>query len=362
MSQRQPIRAARGLRDLLPAALPTWREVGTEARAVATRYGYQEIETPLIEPEALVERGVGGDTDVVRKEIYRLQPHAERGGVPLVLRPEATAGIVRAYFEGGLNQRPQPVRLWTQGAMFRHDRPQAGRYRQFWQFDVEVIGDAGPAFDAEVIELVWDWYRALGLRGLSLEMNTIGDSRCRPAYLERLREYFRPLAPALGPDDRRRLDENPLRLLDSKDETLTRLRDGAPRLSDALCGECAAHWSAVRALLAAAAIPYRVNPHLVRGLDYYTRTVWATHRRPRSASPGASTGSCSCSTSSAAVPAPPRRRACCCCRTARGWSRRRRRWPGRPAESSRSRPTSPTAVCVPRCGPRTGAAPAGSGS
>ncbi|MFZ0217116.1 MAG: histidine--tRNA ligase [Candidatus Dormiibacterota bacterium] len=274
MPQRQPIRAARGVRDLLPDALPTWREVGDKARAAATRFGYQEIETPLMEPEALVERGVGGDTDVVRKEIYRLQPHAESGSAPLVLRPEATAGIVRAYFDGGLNQGPQPVRLWTTGAMFRHDRPQAGRYRQFTQFDVEVIGDAGAAFDAEVVELTWEWYRSLGLDGLSLELNSIGDGACRPAYLEQLRAYFRPHAGALGEDDRRRLEENPLRLLDSKDEALVRLRDGAPRIVDALCVDCAAHWATVRALLDAADIPYRLNPHLVRGLDYYTRTVW----------------------------------------------------------------------------------------
>lgn len=227
-----------------------------------------------MEPEVLVERGVGGDTDVVRKEIYRIQPMAEGGSTPLVLRPEATAGIVRAYFEGNLNQGPQPVRLWTAGSMFRHDRPQAGRYRQFQQFDVEVIGDPGGAFDAEVIELTGDWYRVLGLEGLSLEVNSIGDARCRPAYLERLRAYFAPYRERLGPDDQRRLETNPLRLLDSKEPELVELREGAPRIADSLCDECAAHWGDVRALLDAAGIEYRLNPYLVRGLDYYTRTVW----------------------------------------------------------------------------------------
>ncbi|MBO0702475.1 MAG: histidine--tRNA ligase, partial [Candidatus Dormibacteraeota bacterium] len=274
MPRTQPIRAARGVRDLLPDALPTWREVLHAARDQAARFGYQEIEVPVVEQEALVERGVGGDTDVVRKEIYRIQPMGEGGGSTLVLRPEATAGIVRAYFEGGLNQGPQPVRLWTAGAMFRHDRPQAGRYRQFQQFDVEVIGDPGAAFDAEVVELVWAWYRRLGLEGLSLELNSIGDPVCRPGYLDRLRAYFTPYRDRLGPDDQRRLGTNPLRLLDSKEPELVELRKGAPRITDALCDECAAHWAEVRALLDGAGIPYRLNPYLVRGLDYYTRTVW----------------------------------------------------------------------------------------
>lgn len=244
------------------------------ARREAERFGYREIEVPVVEQEALVERGVGGDTDVVRKEIYRIQPMGEGGGAPLVLRPEATAGIVRAYFEGNLNQGPQPVRLWTAGPMFRHDRPQAGRYRQFQQFDVEVIGDGGAAFDAEVIELTWNWYRDLGIQGLSLELNSIGDARCRPAYLDRLRDYFAPYRDRLGPDDQRRLETNPLRLLDSKEPALVELREGAPLITDSLCQDCAAHWAELRSLVGAAGIPYRLNPHLVRGLDYYTRTVW----------------------------------------------------------------------------------------
>ena len=274
MPRSQPIRAARGVRDLLPDALPTWREVLHAARCQAERFGYQEIEVPVVEPEALVERGVGGDTDVVRKEIYRIQPMVEGGGTPLVLRPEATAGIVRAYFEGNLNQGPQPVRLWTAGSMFRHDRPQAGRYRQFQQFDVEAIGDPGAAFDAEVVELTWGWYRDLGVEGLTLDLNSIGDARCRPAYLERLRDYFVAYRDRLGADDQRRLETNPLRLLDSKEPALVELREGAPRITDFLCDECAAHWDEVRSLLDAAGIGYRLNPYLVRGLDYYTRTVW----------------------------------------------------------------------------------------
>ena len=268
------MRAARGVRDILPAARPSWSRVERAAAGLARRFGYQEIDLPIIEPVALIERGVGGDTDVVRKEIYRLVQHAEGGGAELALRPEATAGMVRAYFEGGLNQGPQPVRLFTMGPMFRHDRPQAGRYRQFYQFDVEVIGDDGPAYDAEVIELTWSWLRNLGLRALSLEVNSIGDPVCRPAYLERLREYYRPLRDQLHPDCRRRVEENPLRLLDCKEPQCQPFKEAAPRISDHLCEPCAAHFAAVQTLLREAEIPYRLNPYLVRGLDYYTRTVF----------------------------------------------------------------------------------------
>jgi histidyl-tRNA synthetase len=160
------------------------------------------------------------------------------------------------------------------GPMFRHDRPQAGRYRQFHQFDVEVIGDEGPAYDAEVIELTWSWLRNLGLRGLGLEVNSIGDPACRPAYLERLRAYYRPLRDQLHLDCQRRVEENPLRLLDCKEPQCQPFREAAPKITDHLCGPCAEHFERVRGLLRAAEIPFRLNPYLVRGLDYYTRTVF----------------------------------------------------------------------------------------
>lgn len=248
------------------------------AGRVARSYGYQEIETPIIEPLELVERGVGGDTDVVRKEIYLVHAHAE-SGARLCLRPEGTAGIVRAYFDNGLNQGPQPVRLYCMGPMFRHDRPQAGRYRQFHQFDVEVIGDASAAFDAEVIELVIAWLAAVGLNDVDLELNSIGDQACRPAYLDALRTYYTPLRDRLHPECQRRLQDNPLRLLDCKEDQCQPWKPGAPRVTDHLCAECAAAFAQVRAQLDAAGIAYRLNPFLVRGLDYYTRTVFEVQHR-----------------------------------------------------------------------------------
>ncbi|MGI8563317.1 MAG: histidine--tRNA ligase [Candidatus Dormibacter sp.] len=276
MSRSQPIRAARGMRDILPEQVALWRGVEMAGEAAARSYGYQEIEVPIIEPVALIER-VGGDTDVVRKEIYRIQSHGDASGEReghLALRPEATAGVVRAYFQGGLNQLSQPVRLTTSGPMFRHDRPQAGRYRQFYQFDLEVIGDPSPAYDAEVIEVSRQWLSSLGLAGVSLVLNSIGDGRCRPPYLQRLKEYYRPLKTRLHPDCQRRLEENPLRLLDCKEEQCQPFKAAAPRITDHLCQPCAEAFAEVRSLLDGAAIEYRLDAHLVRGLDYYTRTVF----------------------------------------------------------------------------------------
>jgi histidyl-tRNA synthetase len=190
------------------------------------------------------------------------------------LRPEATAGIVRAYFEGGLNQGPQPARLYLLGPMFRYNRPQKGRYRQFFQFDVEAIGAESPALDAEVIELCATWLRELGLRDLILELNSIGDSKCRPAYLDLLRAYYRPLKDQLHGECQARLETNPLLLLDCKVPQDQPFKAKAPRVTDHLCDECAAAWAAVRRLLDAAGIEYHHDPYLVRGLDYYTRTVF----------------------------------------------------------------------------------------
>src|SRR6266567_6660878 len=187
MPRSEPIRAVRGVRDILPAEMPVWRAAQAGAAAVARRFGYEEIVTPIIEHAELIER-VGEDTDAVAKELYRFD---DRGGRNLALRPEATAGVVRAYFEGGLNQGPQPSRLYLIGPMFRHDKPQKGRYRQFFQFNVEVIGGASSGFDAEVIELAISWLNEVGLQDLRLELNSIGDGRCRPAYLEKLKDYYR---------------------------------------------------------------------------------------------------------------------------------------------------------------------------
>lgn len=270
MSRAEPIKAVRGVRDLLPSDMPYWRAAEQGAHAVARRFGYEEIVTPVLEPAELIERA-GEDTDAFAKELYRF---VDRGDRRLALRPEATAGVVRAYFERGLNQGAQPVRLYLTGPMFRYDRPQKGRYRQFYQLDVEAIGSASPALDAEVIELARDWLREIGLGDVRLELNTIGDSQCRPAYLDLLRAYYRPLKDMLSAESQERLERNPLRLLDSKSEKDAPLKAKAPRITDHLCRECAEHWDAVRRLLDSAEIEYALNPYLVRGLDYYTRTVF----------------------------------------------------------------------------------------
>ena len=270
MPRTQPIKAARGVRDILPAAIPLWREAEQGAADVARRFGYQEIATPVIEQVELIQR-VGEDTDAVAKELYRLE---KRGSQDLALRPEATAGVVRAYFEGGLNQGPQPSRLYLIGPMFRHDKPQKGRYRQFSQFNVEVIGGASPGFDAEVIELAGSWLDEVGVRDVRLELNSIGDAKCRPAYLDRLKDYYRPLKSRLHADSQLRLERNPLRLLDSKVGQDQPFKSAAPKITDHLCADCAAHGALVRRLLDAAGIEYEHNPYLVRGLDYYTRTVF----------------------------------------------------------------------------------------
>jgi histidyl-tRNA synthetase len=270
MPRTDPIKAVRGVRDILPREIPYWRAAEKAAADVAQRFGYEEIVAPIIEHAELIERA-GEDTDAFAKELYKFE---DRGGRQLALRPEATAGVVRAYFEHGLNRGPQPSRLYLIGPMFRYDRPQKGRYRQFFQLDVEVIGSASAALDAEVIEVARNWLRQVGLGDLRIELNTIGDSRCRPAYLELLKEYYRPLKLKLSPDSQHRLERNPLRLLDSKSEQDVPFRSNAPRITDHLCADCAAHWALVRRLLDAAGIEYMLNPYLVRGLDYYTRTVF----------------------------------------------------------------------------------------
>lgn len=275
MPASQPIKATRGVRDIPPSdwAGP-WRIVIGQATESAENYGNQAIETPVIEPAELVERGVGESTDIVTKEMFRFQDRGERW---LVLRPEFTAGVVRAYFETGLNQGPQPARLYSVGPSFRAERPQAGRYRQFYQFNVEAIGDPSPALDAELIEMAWNWLGGLGLGEVSLQVNSVGDAKCRPAYRQALLDYFRPLKAQLSHDSQTRLEVNPLRVLDSKEDQ--RFVEAAPRITDHLCEDCKAAFDEVRRLLDQAQIPHTVNPRIVRGLDYYTRTAFEIHHQ-----------------------------------------------------------------------------------
>jgi len=266
-------RAPRGTRDLLPPERRAFGRLERIASDLTARYGYRPIETPLFEQTAVFERGIGEVTDVVEKELFRLAPRSEESE-SWALRPEPTAGIVRAYVQHGMQTLPQPVKLTTTGPMFRYDRPQAGRYRQFWQFDVEAIGDPGPAVDAEIVELGARFFHEAGVRGVEVLLNSIGDPVCRPSYLAALDDYFRQRAESLPPQERDRLERNPLRLLDSKDPDMAPLNAGAPRITDHLCEACAAHFSAVQAHLAALEVPFRIEPSLVRGLDYYTRTAF----------------------------------------------------------------------------------------
>ncbi len=270
-------RAPRGTRDLLPDERVTWARLERLAAEIAGRYGYRQIETPMFEQSAVYERGLGEATDAVEKELFRLAPRTDDGEA-WSLRPEPTAGIVRAYIQHGMQTWPQPVKLSLTGPMFRYDRPQAGRFRQFWQFDVEAIGDPGPAVDAEIVELGLRFYREAGLLDVEVQLNSIGDSACRPAYVAELDAYYRAHLDAVPAFERERLERNPLRLLDSKDPAMLELNAGAPRIVERLCAACADHFAGVRAHLDALGIVYRLQPGLVRGLDYYTRTAIEFYR------------------------------------------------------------------------------------
>jgi histidyl-tRNA synthetase len=263
--------APRGTQDVLPEDAPYWTFVEAETRRQAHLANYGEIRTPTFEYTAVFMKGVGDATDVVEHEMYTF---LDKGGDSLTLRPEATAAIVRAYLQGGMSSRPQPVKLFTLLTAFRHAAPQRGRFREFNQIDFEVIGEADPMADAELVALQWRLYAALGLRDLSLGVNNIGDHVCRPAYVAKLADYFRSNISGLCEDCRRRLEINPLRLLDEKKPECQAVLNGAPHSADNLCGPCLEHYQGWLGYLDAAHIPYTVNPRLVRGLDYYTRSVW----------------------------------------------------------------------------------------
>jgi histidyl-tRNA synthetase len=270
----QQIQAIRGMNDVLPADSCAWQHLEACAREVASSYGYEEIRVPLIEHTELFKRAIGEFTDVVEKEMYTF---TDQGGESLTLRPEATAGIVRAAISNGL-LRGARHKLWCIGPMFRHERPQKGRYRQFYQLDVEAIGFAGPDVDVELIALVARLWRRLGLSGVRLEINSLGTPEARRAYREILVTYFRRHEGALDADSRRRLQGNPLRILDSKNPEMAEVIAAAPLLTDHIDEPSRAHFEALRVSLDRVGIVYRVNPRLVRGLDYYSRTVfeWIT--------------------------------------------------------------------------------------
>jgi histidyl-tRNA synthetase len=272
MSKR--FQAMRGTRDVLPGEVEAWQALEETARATSSRYGYREIRTPLFEATDLFARGVGESTDIVRREMYTFP---DRKGRSVTLRPEGTAGVARALIEAGWTQPGQVHKLFYLGAMFRYDRPQAGRYRQFHQWGAEVVGSASPAADVETILLLVDFLESLGLAGLAVKVNSVGDADCRPRFQERLREALAPHRDSLCADCRERLERNPLRVFDCKVPGCRAIVLGLPSMLEALCDACRAHFAAVRAGLDAAGVRYEVDPALVRGLDYYTRTAYEVH-------------------------------------------------------------------------------------
>lgn len=269
----QPIR---GMNDILPEATPRWHFLETATCEVLSAYGYREMRVPILEKTELFARSIGEVTDIVEKEMYSFE---DRNGDSLTLRPEATAGMVRAGLSNGLLYN-QVQRLWCMGPMFRHERPQKGRYRQFHQVDVEAYGLSGPDIDAELNIMLARLWRRLGIGQVELQINSLGGAEARTAYRGKLLEYLRRHASALDDDSRRRLETNPLRVLDSKNPAMQALLQQAPSILDSLDADSRAHFAMFRTLLDDADIPYRINPRLVRGLDYYTRTVfeWVTTR------------------------------------------------------------------------------------
>ena len=269
------ITAPRGTRDLLPEETGAWDGVEAVARDLSRRYAFERIETPLFERVDLFARGLGESSDAVEKEMFRVSGAvgSDEERAEWALRPEPTAGIVRAFIEHGLHVRPGPLRLWTMGPMFRYDRPQAGRYRQFSQWDVEVLGDPGPAVDAELVEMAHRFYADVGLTDVVVHLNSIGDANCRPAYRQALLDYFTAHEERLTDDSRRRLSVNPLRVLDDK-ALAPDLAEGAPKSTDHLCDDCRAHFRGVLDLIDELKLRHVVDHRLVRGLDYYTRTAF----------------------------------------------------------------------------------------
>ena len=266
--------AIKGVRDLLPPETALWNNVEQTANSVFSTYGFGEIRVPIFEPTELFARSIGVDTDVVGKEMYSFD---DRDETSVSLRPEATASVCRAYIEHGMQQLPQPVKLYYTGPMFRRERPQKGRYRQFYQIGAEILGGQdAPAIDAEVIEMVMTFFDKLNLQGVELSINSIGHNapNCRPAYVELLRAELTKVKDKLGPDSQRRIDTNPLRVLDSKAENEQAIIATLPHIADHLCAECAAHYAAVKRQLELRGVIYQENWRLVRGLDYYMRTTF----------------------------------------------------------------------------------------
>lgn len=261
----------RGTNDFLPKDTEKWHYLEGILRQICQEFGYGEIRTPLFEDTNLFQRGVGDTTDIVQKEMYTFNDQGDRS---LTLRPEGTASVVRAYVENKLYGDVQPIKVYYMGPMFRYERPQAGRYRQFHQFGVECFGSNHPSADGEIIALAWEFYKRLGLKGLEVSINSVGCPKCRPRYRQMLQDFFRPHLDKMCKSCQERFEKNPLRILDCKNPECKELAKDAPNTTDCLCEECQEHFQSVCAYLEQAGIPYQIDHRLVRGLDYYTKTAF----------------------------------------------------------------------------------------
>ena len=270
-TKRKNFQAPKGMRDILPEEQIYWEKFLKVAQRLAEDYGWQKIETPILEDVELFIRATGQTTDIVTKQMYMLKTS---GGARLALRPEQTPGVMRAYLENGMNNLPHPVKLYYFGPMFRHEQPQAGRYRQLYQFGTETIGESAAVLDAQVIQFCFHLFRSLGLKKINIHINSMGCPQCRPVYRRALVDYFRHRKNKLCPDCQKRLKENPLRLLDCKEEKCQPIKSQAPAMLDYLCEQCHRHFKEVLEILDELEIPYFLNSALVRGLDYYTKTVF----------------------------------------------------------------------------------------
>lgn len=267
----KPLQTVKGMRDILPLEQPAWRALEKAAEEICGNFGVKKITTPIVEATELYERGVGQITDIVEKEMFSFET---QGKDKVSLRPEGTAGVVRSYIENGMVKWPQPVKLYYCGPMFRYEKPQQGRYRQHHQFGVEIFGEATAATDAQVIYLAWKILQRVGLKKINVQINSIGCPTCRNKYKRFLTDYYEMKISKLCTDCKRRLENNPLRLLDCKQEKCTQVAAAAPQMIDNLCGDCRLHFQSVLEFLDEMEIPYELNSNLVRGLDYYNRTVF----------------------------------------------------------------------------------------
>jgi len=271
MSKKPKFQKPTGMHDILPEEQKYFQKIYEVCEDIANFYRFQKIETPILEETELFSKGIGLSTDIVGKEMFNLRT---KGGNYLSLRPEGTAPIVRAYIENGMQNLPLPVKLWHFGPYFRYEKPQAGRYRQFWQFGFEIFGEENPVIDAQIIQIFYNILKDLKIKNLIIEVNSIGDNQCRPHYKKLLISYFRSRESGLCADCRRRLRENPLRILDCKEEKCQKIVSHAPQMIDYLCQSCHSHFKETLEFLDELELPYRLNPYLVRGLDYYTKTVF----------------------------------------------------------------------------------------